>query len=87
MANEKETPDKKSGFKPVEVAGVKIEIKPGWEHLVHALVEKGPVVNPNTGERLSKPYVHHTDPKQWDLTKGHFASIGLKIHDVYEPSK
>lgn len=72
-------------FEPKEVAGVKIEIKEGWEHLVHALVEKGPRYNPTTGARISKPYVHTTDPKQWDLTKDYFPRIGITVHDVYIP--
>lgn len=67
------------------VAGVKIEIKEGEEHLVHALIEKGPLYSPTSGERLSKPYVHVTEVKNWNATKDYFVRIGITVHDVYQP--
>lgn len=89
MATKADTTEKKATAKawtPKTVAGVKIEIREGEEAFVHALIEKGPLYSPTTGERLSKPYVHITEPKNWNLTKDSFVRLGITVHDVYEPA-
>jgi len=67
------------------VAGVKIVVDPKNKGFVHALVEKGPRFSSVDGARLSKPYIHMTEPKNWNLTKDSFSRIGLTVHDVYVP--
>lgn len=54
----------------------------GQEGMVFAIIEKGPVFSPQTGERLSAPYQYVTNPRQWSIFLNNHKSLGFTIQEV-----
>lgn len=54
----------------------------GQEGMVFAIIEKGPVFSPQTGERLSTPYQYTTNPRQWSTFLDRHKALGFTIQEV-----
>lgn len=61
------------------------EVPEGEEHLYHAMLESGVKFNPNTGERISKPYVQKFTYKEFKQFEKNAAILGYTYKVLHQP--
>lgn len=57
------------------------KVPKGEEGLMHIKLFKGPKFDPETGED-NPGQILKTPPKQWAITKDHYARLGFRIGDI-----
>jgi len=57
------------------------KVPKGEEGLMHIQLFKGPKFDPETGE-ANEGLILKTPPKQWSITKDHYARLGFRIGNI-----